>query len=276
MSLWALFAWSALLLVGPWTLMPARGPLPEIHGPIRSLWWLNVMYCAAWHRLESSGMAPLPERGPAILVANHTCGVDPMVLQATCGRLLGFLVAKEIFDIWLIRPFCRLLGCIPVRRDGHDLAATRAALRALKEGRVVPIFPEGRIIPTSGRELGEPKTGVAFIVLHARVPVIPAYISGTPPTNNIWKAALTPSKARVTYGPPIDFSDAPAGPPYAKATLAEVADRLMAAIRDLQARAWAEPEGARPRPPLESLGDARRPESRPGSVPGGRPAVRTS
>jgi 1-acyl-sn-glycerol-3-phosphate acyltransferase len=276
MSLWVLFAWSALLLVGPWVLMPTRGPRPEIHGPARLLWWLNVMYCAVWHRLESSGMAPLPVRGPAILIANHTCGADPMVLQATCDRLLGFLIAREFFDFWLIRPFCRLVGCIPVRRDGHDLAATRASLRALKEGRVVPIFPEGRIIPTSGRVLGEPKPGAAFIVLHARVPVIPAYICGTPPTNDVWKALFTPSKARVTYGPPIDFSDVPAEPPFAKATLAEVADRLMAAIRELQTRAWAEPEGARPRPPLESVDDARRPESHPGSVPGDRPAVRTS
>ena len=93
-----------------------------------------------------------------------------MLLQAATRRLLGFLIAKELYDYWLFRPFCRIGGCIPVRRDGNDVAAMRAALRALEEGRVVPIFPEGRILPTSGRELGEAKPGVAFIALRAQRP----------------------------------------------------------------------------------------------------------
>ena len=73
--------------------------------------------------------------------------------------MLGFVVAKEYFDFWLFHPFCVLIGCIPVKRDGKDLAATRAALRTLGEGRVVPIFPEGQILATSGREIGEGKRG---------------------------------------------------------------------------------------------------------------------
>ncbi len=206
MNSWTLLGLSALLLISPWALMPPRGRGAEIRGILSVLWGINALYCALWHRLESPAPAPLPEHGPAILVANHTCGLDPMVLQASCHRVLGFLIAKEFYDYWIFHPICRLIGCIPVRRDGHDLAATRAALRALKEGRVVPIFPEGRIIPTSGRELGEGKPGVAFLVLHAQVPVIPAYIWGTPATKAIWKAILSPSHSRVVYGRPIDFS----------------------------------------------------------------------
>src|SRR5436305_10123806 len=133
---------AAAILLLPWLLMPRRpAPRPEIHGFLRVLWWINAFYCALMHRLESSGTAPLPEHGPAILIANHTCGIDHMILQAGCQRVLGFLIAQEYYDYWLCRPFCKLLGCIPVRRDGRDVAATRAALRGLAQGRVVPIFP---------------------------------------------------------------------------------------------------------------------------------------
>jgi 1-acyl-sn-glycerol-3-phosphate acyltransferase len=231
---------SALFLLAPWLLMPRRSPRPEIHGLLSVLDIVNRLYCALWHRLRSERPAPLPDRGPAMLIANHTCGIDHMLLQAGSRRVLGFLIAREFYDFGPIHPICRLIGCIPVRRDGKDLAATRAALRALEEGRVVPMFPEGRITPTSGRELGAGKPGVAFLALHARVPVIPAYISGTPETNNVWKALITPSRARVVYGPPIDLSDMPAQPPYDKATLTTVTERMMDAIRALRARVVAE------------------------------------
>ena len=64
----------------------------------------------------------------------------------------------------------------PVNRDGRDFAAIRTALRALKAGRVLPIFPEGHIVPASGRRLDEMKPGTAYLAIHARVPVIPAYL----------------------------------------------------------------------------------------------------
>jgi 1-acyl-sn-glycerol-3-phosphate acyltransferase len=148
------------------------------------------------------------------------------------------LIAREFYEFWAIRPICKLIGCIPVKRDGHDLAATRAALRALDEGKVVPIFPEGRILPTSGRELGQPKSGVAFLALRSGVPVVPAYISGTPATNNVWKALITPSSARVIYGPPIDLSEFDATEVKDREVLEQVSERLMDAIRTLHRTVW--------------------------------------
>ena len=150
MSLWVLLTLSALVLVVPRGLMPARGPKPEIHGALRLLWWINVLYCDFWHDLESGGPAPLPERGPALLIANHTCGVDPMVLQAGCHRVLRFLVAQEWYDSWAVRPMCRLLGAIPVRRDGRDLSATRARSAPWRPGTSCRSSPRARSCPRPG------------------------------------------------------------------------------------------------------------------------------
>lgn len=225
-----------LLLLLPWSLMPRRAP-SELPGVVGLLWWLNAGYCAFWHRLRLAGPDPLPASGPVLLIANHTCCIDHMLLQAATERALGFLILKELYDRPLFRTFCRLVGCIPVRRDGNDLAATRAALRALGQGRVVPVFPEGKITPSSGRVLGEGRPGIAFLALHAKAPVIPAYIRGTPETNQVVPSYLTPSDARVWFGPPVDLSDFYRDETPRRETLGEVTDRLMGAIRALKERA---------------------------------------
>lgn len=233
MSPWLLLSTACGLLVVSRLLVPRPNPPAEVHGALRLLWWLNRFYCGAWHRLNLPGLAPLPPRGPALLIANHTCGIDNFLLQAGCDRVLGFLVTHEWYDHWLCHPFCRLIGAIAVRRDGREVKAVREALRTLERGRVVPIFLEGRINPDSGRSFREPMPGAAFLALSANVPVIPAYISGTPPTNNIWKSLATPSEARVVFGPPIDLS-AYQGERAGKDTIAEVSQVLMAAIRALK------------------------------------------
>ena len=273
MSPWILLLSAALIVLAAWALMPRPGPAPEIHGGLRLLWWLDRAYCTVWHHLETDAPAALPEHGPALLIANHTCGVDPLLLQAGCRRVLGFVIAQEIYDYWLFHPICKLIDCIPVRRDGHDLAATRGALRALKEGRVVPIFPEGKIIPTSGRTLGEGKPGVAFLALRAGVPVIPAYICGTPPTNQIWKALRTPSKARVLYGPPIDLSDIPADRTGDRAVLLAVTQRLMDAIAALRDEARQRERGDDPQ---DERDEPRRPDRGAERVSDVRPAARSA
>ncbi len=226
---------AAILLLFPWLLGPRAGQTPlDVHGPLLILWWLNRLYCGFWHRLDLSEAHALPDRGPVLLVANHTCGIDHMLLQASTRRALGFMIAQEYYDWPICRPFCRITKCIPVKRDGRDLSATRAALRALKEGRVVPIFPEGTILPTSGREFGPARPGAAFIALRSGVPVIPAYISGTPETNDILKSLRTPSNAKVVFGPPIDLSDLALPDGEERHRIDEATRRIMDAIKRLR------------------------------------------
>lgn len=241
MSPFVLIAGPIALLALPWLILPRIGERAEIRGSLRFLWWLNRLYCALWHRLVVENAAPLTEHGPALLISNHTCGVDHLILQAGCRRLLGFMIAQEYYDYPLYHPFCKRTGCIPVKRDGRDQTAIRAALRALKDGRVLPIFPEGRINPSSGREFHDAKPGAAYIALRANVPVIPAYIRGTPPTNNIVTSLSTPSHARVVFGPPIDLADLRrSGEKHdherERAQLARATERMMEAIRDLRDR----------------------------------------
>ena len=244
MSLWILLAIAAMLLALPVTFRPRNPAEWEFSGFLSFLWYFNAAYCKVYHRLVTEA-APLPATGPAILISNHTCNIDHFLLQVGSGRKLGFMIAREYYDFWAFRPFCRMIGCIPVNRDGKDTTATRSALRALKEGRVLPIFPEGRILPTSGREIGEGKAGVAFIATRANVPVIPAYIRGTPRSNHFVISFFTPSDARVYYGEPIDPARfvIPDGHDAERAALAATTEVMMDAIRALRDRADREEAG---------------------------------
>jgi 1-acyl-sn-glycerol-3-phosphate acyltransferase len=242
--------WVLIFLAVTWLLVPGmchraanpgrRAPeQPEIHGFLHMLGFLNSSYCLLWHQLSIDGHAPLPEVGPAILISNHTCGIDHMLLQSKSRRLLGFMVAREYYEWPSIHWICKYIGCIPVNRDGRDFAATRTAMRALKAGRVLPIFPEGHIVPASGRRLDEMKPGTAYLAIHARVPVIPAYIFGTPETNEIIESLLTPSRAKVIFGEPIDLSDVGRERAGDKSAQAEVSDRFKQAFLALQLKALA-------------------------------------
>jgi 1-acyl-sn-glycerol-3-phosphate acyltransferase len=237
-----LLACGMLVLPGVFLLGQQHGPKPEIHGYLKFLHSIYWAYCVIWHRLRIDRRAPLPERGPAILISNHTCGIDHVLLQAASDRVLGFMVAREYYEHPLLARWCRLVGCIPVNRDGRDVSATRAAIRALREGRVLPIFPEGHIVPESGRRIDEIKPGTAYLALQSGAPVIPAYLCGTPETDSIMKALVSLSHARVTFGAPIDLSDIPADRPNDKAAQAEVCERFKSALLALQAQAFAPEE----------------------------------
>ena len=238
---------AAILLLLPTLLRPPTPPTWEFRGFLAFLWYLNSAYCTLMHRVDGEP-STLPATGPAILIANHTCNIDHCLLQAGTGRQLGFMIAREFYDYWAFHPFCRMIRCIPVNRDGRDLSATRSALRALAEGRVLPVFPEGRITPSSGRELGEGKPGVAYLALRAGVPVVPAYLWGTPPSKKFLVSLTTPTHTRVLYGPPIDpakFRTDPAeGKEGERAAIARVTEVLMDALRDLRDRAIREERDA--------------------------------
>ncbi len=244
MSSWFLFALCVFLLTLP-SLFKNDVPLSkranvksEIHGDLTFFWWCTRFYTWLLHRLHKNGWAPLPEAGPAILIANHTCCIDHLLLQSSCRRVLGFMIAREMYDLPVVHTFCVRVGCIPVNRDGRDLQATRAALRALGEGKVLPIFPEGKISPESGRVLGPMRPGAAFIAVRSGAPVIPAFISGSPPTVDIGKSLWSPSRSRVRFGPPLDLSDFDPSQAGDKDVLAKVCQRFEQALLELQVQSF--------------------------------------
>lgn len=167
----------------------------------------NEFFCKWWYRCRRIGPCTIPRDGPAIVAANHGCSIDPNLLTAASPhRVIGFVIAAEYYDVpfFFLRRIIRQIGCVPVARDGTDTAGLRAALRHLKNGNVLGIFPEGGIPHPD--EVRAPKSGIVQLALRSGAPVIPAHISGTRWSDSVFWPFFRRHRAVVRFGPPIDLS----------------------------------------------------------------------
>jgi 1-acyl-sn-glycerol-3-phosphate acyltransferase len=170
---------------------------------VRVLKRANEFYTRAFHRLEVLSPPRLPPTGPAILICNHTSGLDPFLIQSVVPRVVTWMMAKEFYDMPGMTWAFKAIGAIPVTRSGRDSAATRAAIRALHEGQVLGIFPEGRI--ERDRTLMPFQTGVALMAIKTTVPVYPAYLDGQQRNKEMLQAFLESNDATLAFGDPIEF-----------------------------------------------------------------------
>ncbi|WP_299232139.1 1-acyl-sn-glycerol-3-phosphate acyltransferase [uncultured Halomonas sp.] len=166
---WFLIACVALCLV--WRII--RAPRPAV----RLLVYLLVRLL---YRLRLTGLEHLPERGAALVVCNHVSFMDALVLGGASPRPLRFLMDKPIYDSPWLNWLFRLVGAIPVESERCDPGSLRRAMeevsRALRDGEVVMLFPEGRL--TMDGEVQGFRRGLELILTRDPVPVIPASLSG--------------------------------------------------------------------------------------------------
>jgi 1-acyl-sn-glycerol-3-phosphate acyltransferase len=158
-----------------------------------------------FHHLDVLTPCPIPDKGGGILVCNHTSSLDPVPLQAACPRLITWMMAKEYAHFFGTQWFFRAIEPILVERSGRDMAATRAALRALKDGRIIGLFPEGRI--ETSRKLLEFQTGIALLAIKSRVPVYPAFLDGSQRCKGMLEALLVPNQMTLAFGPALHLED---------------------------------------------------------------------
>lgn len=202
---------------------------PEDRLSIRLLQAADVCFSRIYHQTHLCNPLQLPKRSSAILVSNHTSGLDPLLIQAVCPRLIIWMMAREYYDMKGLGWFFRTVEAIPVDRGGRDLAATRAALRALHHGHVLGIFPEGRI--EDSHDLLPFQTGAAMMAIRTGVPVYPCYLDGTQRNKSMLDAYLLPNRATIRFGPPVQIGQSS----KSKDDLEEVTAKIKAAIAALVA-----------------------------------------
>ncbi|MEX1200390.1 MAG: lysophospholipid acyltransferase family protein [Methylophaga sp.] len=162
--------------------------------------WTRIL-CRSLHGLGKQRI-DLPEQGPAIIVANHISGLDPLLLIAASKRPLRFLIAREEYQRFGMQWLFRAAGCIPVDRDGRPEKSLRQALKALQQGEVIAIFPHGRIHLDSDppRQI---KAGFARLAAWSGAPVYAVRIDGVTAKGKIISAPFIPGKVSLTIAKPI-------------------------------------------------------------------------
>ncbi len=150
------------------------------HAPRYCLRWLILLLVHLLYRLRFRGRHHIPRHGPAIVVCNHISFMDALVMGAASPRPLRFLMDKPIFESPWLNWLFRLVGAIPVASEHRDPGSVRHALvevsRALRQGEVVMVFPEGRLTPDG--EVHPFRRGLELILARDAVPVVPAGLAG--------------------------------------------------------------------------------------------------
>ncbi len=166
----------------------------------------------------------IPGEGGFLLAANHFSFVDPLILGAFLRRRLWFIMAEDQFEKPLVHAFSRLMDVIPVKAGAaFKLAPIRKALKLLKQGRAVAIFPEGQRSST-GRLL-PPQPGLGVLATRGGVPVVPVAIAGTREVYPVGRRFPRPGRVTLYVGEPLED--------LAGLDPDEIGRRAMAAIADL-------------------------------------------
>ncbi len=135
------------------------------------------VYCGFFIHLKVNGKENIPGKGGFILASNHVSYLDPLVLGFACPRDLNFMAKEELFRNPFFGSIIRSVGAFPVKRKTADMSAIKEAVKRVRSGKGLVLFPEGG--RGDGLELQQPEAGIGFIAAKAQAPVIPAFIKGT-------------------------------------------------------------------------------------------------
>ena len=137
-----------------------------------------IVFSLFGFRFDVRGSEHVPTTGGAIICSNHVSFFDFTFLGLAAlpqRRMVRFMAKAAVFGHWSAGPFMRAMRHIPVDRKA-GAAAFESAVRALKDGEVVGVFPEATI--SRSFTVKDLKAGAARMALDAGVPVIPAAVWG--------------------------------------------------------------------------------------------------
>jgi 1-acyl-sn-glycerol-3-phosphate acyltransferase len=206
---WVAGAAAYVVVMSLWwiTVVPALRRGPSEAAPLGLLWRMSKLLLRLRQHPQFKGIehfeSVMQADGPVLIVANHTGGVDPLLIQYAGPRLIRWMMAQDMMspgteDLW------QLTRVISVDRIGPDATALRIAMRTLRDGGVVGVFPEGRITRPAGT-LRPFQEGVGLLAARCGATVLPCWISDTPDVESMSGSVFGRSRSRVVFLEPVQY-----------------------------------------------------------------------
>jgi 1-acyl-sn-glycerol-3-phosphate acyltransferase len=176
------------------------------HSSFQRLWYrlcqfvLQILGVVFYH-LRYWGVENIPREGGVLVIANHQSFFDPLLVGSGCPRPVSYVARDSLFRFkpfaWLIRS----VNAFPIDREGIGLAGIKEALKRLKRGEMVLIFPEGT--RTRDGEIGRFRPGFTALAVRSKSAILPVAIEGA---YRCWPRSQIlprPGQIRVRYGRPL-------------------------------------------------------------------------
>ncbi|MBM3858202.1 MAG: 1-acyl-sn-glycerol-3-phosphate acyltransferase [Verrucomicrobia bacterium] len=161
------------------------------------------LYFRLYHRGAIRHRERLPMEGGVILAGNHVSFLDPPLFGGACRREAFYMARDTLFRHPLANWILRSWNCVPIKREGGDIGAMRAALRMLGEGKAVLMFPEGT--RSKDGQLQEARAGIGMIVARSRATIVPMRIFGADKAMPRGTSFPRPAKLTITFGEPFQY-----------------------------------------------------------------------
>lgn len=200
-----------------------RPPRTLLNTLLRPIAWLLFHTIYPVRVVNRRGISE--KKAPYLLIANHNSNLDAVLLGWLCPYEMRGLAKRELIRGPISKWFYEdKLHFIPISRNEFDIQAMRASMKALKDGHVLCVFPEG----TRGlKQLMEKvEKGVALLAMRQKVEMLPVYIDG-----RFRPFRLT----RAIVGEPMRVGDYPQGV-FSDAKADELCEGIRAAFYGLRDR----------------------------------------
>ena len=129
-------------------------------------------YLRIFYKVEFRGYKSLPKKGAYIVIGNHHSNSDPILMTVKFKPQVHYMAKKELFDKPIVGVFFHWIGGIPVERGSKaDFGAIDESIDAVKQGKCLGLFPEGK--RSKDGKMGKGKSGTALIANKTNADIIP-------------------------------------------------------------------------------------------------------
>lgn len=158
---------------------------------------IPVFFFSLMYPMKVYGKENVPDAG-AVLVCNHFRAIDCGFIVRICDKDIKFLAKKEIFKNKLVGKLAKSYGAIPIDRENPEMKSLLEAIKVIKKGNKLCIFPEGKRNLSGTSDLQDIKGGTIVFSIKAKCPIVPIMML---------KKAKIFRKTHIIIGKPFELSD---------------------------------------------------------------------
>jgi 1-acyl-sn-glycerol-3-phosphate acyltransferase len=199
-----------------------------LHGFAR--FWSRLIMTTISSPTKVTGLESIDTTKPYVYAVNHASALDIPMLYVYLPFEFRIAFKKELLSYPIVGWHLKRSGqiCVDQQNPARSISSIRAALKSLKSGMPLVIFPEGGRTPDG--EIKPFLPGALFLAIKAQVDIVPVALVGTYELlpMNTYHIKCRPLEMRV--GQPISTSE------YTLRNMEALSDRVHHAVVDLYKR----------------------------------------
>ena len=158
-------------------------------------------------KISVEGFENVPKGGILTIYANHKSYADPFIVAEATKYSVTFTPKMGVYKIPLLGPWLKYLCSFPIDRssDRNTARAMVDAIKVVKKGMGMVIFPEGGIKDRNDEKMVAARAGAYRVAMKAGADMLPISLQNT--VNIKYRAPFRPTHVKVIIHPVVKYDD---------------------------------------------------------------------